>query len=171
MTEKINVIPFGYKIKVSGKAILDMSELYKSIIYWFQYNHYEWKELSFLNEEMPGGVRHVEISWEGIKVISPYIKFIIKMDFLIFLSDIEVEINGKKTKRELGSVEIRTGATIIKGESWDKTRGTKFLRNVYERYLIRERIENYKKDIYTEAHKLYDEIKAFLELHRYKENV
>ncbi len=171
MAEKIEVIPFGYKIKSSGKTIFDMHELYKALIYWFEYNHYEWKETSFLNEEQPGGGKHIEITWECIKNVSPYINFVIKLEFLLFLGDVEIEMNGKKIKKDIGSVEVRTGATIIKGESWEKSKGITFLRNVYERYLIRERIENYKKDLYTEAHKLYDEIKAFLEMHRYKENV
>ena len=93
-------------------------------------------------------------------------KYVITMDMLIFVEGVEVEIEGKKAKRDKGSIELRIGAYIDKNEEmWAKL---PFLRRIYDRYLINKRIEAMEGELYEEAHGLIEEIKAFLELHTHE---
>ena len=58
---------------------------------------------------------------------------------------------------------------FINKDPEDKWEGgyNKIIRNVYDKYVIRSRIESLEGELYEELYKLLDEIKAFLNLHRY----
>lgn len=161
--EQDPVVPMGYKIK--QVSVFNLDYLYKDITRWFQHFDYSWKELQYRQENQPDGTTHLEIRWTAEKEINNYMKFVIDMEFLIFMKDAEVEENGVKVKRNKGAVEIRTGAYIAK--DLDIWKNMNALRRIYDNYLIRHRIEDLEDDLYIEAHKLYNMIKSFLNLHRY----
>ena len=82
------------------------------------------------------------------------------------MKDTEVEIDGKKTSLQKGEVEIIFKANIIKDyeKRWEDKPFWKFLRGVYEKYVIRETIDEYEDDIENEAKEMISEFKAFLKI-------
>ena len=156
-------------VKVKQSAIFDMDELYKALFRWFELYHYEFHEREYRESSDPGGGKHLEIRWYAEKKVDDYVKLVIEVDFLVLgLTDVEIEKNGAKTKTNKGTIEMRFSGYLLKDyeDSWSKSAFSTFIRGIYDKYIIRGRLEGYEGLIYDEAHKLIAEAKAFLALHR-----
>ena len=83
------------------------------------------------------------------------------------MADVEVTLDGgKKVKRQKGGLEFRSGATLKKNvDLWEGKAFGNMQAKVYE-MLNHDRLEAQKGELYGEAHKLYDELKAFMMLYR-----
>ncbi len=161
--EKLTVVPSGYKIK--GQGLYDIKELYMEIYRWFNHYEYAWKETKYRHVEKPGGEMQIEIWWKGVKEVDDYCKFVIELQMQAFVRDVEAEKKGIKQKLQKGSIEFRTGAYIQKNvKKFGKGQVGLVFAKLYE-ILIRNRLEKYQELLYTEAHKLYGEIKAYLEFY------
>ena len=44
----------------------------------------------------------------------------------------------------------------------------KFLREVYDKFIIRRRLEDYEEQIHDEVYELMNEVKAFLNLYKFQ---
>ena len=66
---------------------------------------------------------------------------------ILGMKSIEVQRDGKKVKMNSGVVEIKFSAVLVKDyeNRWEDAPVWKFLRGVYDKYLIRGRIEDYEK--------------------------
>ncbi len=78
----------------------------------------------------------------------------------------EVEIDGKKQKTNKGSVQIEIKGHIIKDpdSKWDVSPFVRFIRDVYNKYIIPGKVEAIENIIFADVSKFKDEMKAFLEL-------
>lgn len=162
--EKTIIIPPDHKIKSAG--MFDLKELYLEVYRWFTHNGYAWKETKYRNAEQPNGVKLIEIWWKGIKKKEDYMTFVIEMNMQAFVTDAEGTREGAKVKLSKGTVEFRSGAYIEKNmEMWGKKPGGLLWAKLYE-IMIRDRIEKYKEELYIEAHKLFNEVKTYLELYK-----
>ena len=95
MSEKVFV---AKDIKISQKAIFDMSDLYKVMYKWFKNHGFEFREEEYLEKMEPKG-KHLEIKWYADKKYNDYVKFIIEIKFLVLgLNTVEVEVEGMKKK-------------------------------------------------------------------------
>ncbi|MEK6934940.1 MAG: hypothetical protein AABW46_03610, partial [Nanoarchaeota archaeon] len=158
-------------VKVKDRAIFALEELYKALFRWFELHNYDFQEQEYRDDDMGGGRKHLELKWYAERKIDDYFKFVMEVNFLIVgLEDVEVEIEGVKHKSNKGDIEIRTRSYLLKDwqAKFEQTAMMKFLRDVYDKYIIRGRIEGYESDIYEETYKFLDEIKAFLNLHRFE---
>src|SRR3989338_7331815 len=136
------------ELKVKQKAIFRLDELYKSLTFWFKNYEYALDK----------------------KEVNEYIRFVIEMDFLIVgVEDVEIEQDGLKSKANKGEIEMKINAYLLKDyeDNWSKNAFMTFLRETYDKFIIRSRIESYEDDLYSETYKFVNEIKAFLELHRF----
>lgn len=160
MVEKDNV--FKGKIKHSG--IFDFKELYTFSYNWLVDEGYEVTEKKYSEKIVPGA-KEIDIEWNAYKKISDYFRFNIKMYWrIVGLVDVEVEENGKKRKMNKGTTEIKFSAILEKDyeNRWENNPIAKFLRGVYDRYVIRGRIEQYEGKIFAENDELIAQIKSFL---------
>ena len=82
------------------------------------------------------------------------------------MSNIEVERNGAKIKTNKGRIEIKITGFLEKDyeHRWEVTPISKFLRGIYDRYIIRSRIESYEYKIIEEVDELVAQSKSYLEL-------
>src|SRR3989344_924533 len=157
------------ELKIKQKAIFRLDELYKSLTFWFKNYEYKLDEKEYFERQEANG-KSIMIKWLAKKEVNEYIRFVIEMDFLIIgVEDVEIEQDGLKSKASKGEIEMKINAYLLKDyeDNWSKNAFMTFLRETYDKFIIRSRIESYEDDLYSETYKFVNEIKAFLELHRF----
>lgn len=165
LKEKIPILS-GYKIKASG--VFDFEELYQELERWFKHNGYEWKETTYRNVDQPDGGKMVELKWECYKKPSgeDYLRYQISIHWQAFLKEVEVNVENIKRKMNKGSVEMRFEVNILKGvKVWEKMLFGKLMGVIYEKILIRDRLDKHEEMIFEEANALFSEIRAFFQIY------
>jgi len=160
------IIPW---MKIKQKSTFNLSELYKMMYYWFDRHDYVFKEKEY-SEQRVQGSKLLEIRWYGERKITDYIKFVIELGiFISGVKDVEIEKEGSKVKTQAGTVEMRFQAYLLKDYegSWETNPVFKMIRGMYDKYIIGSRIEGYEDDLYEEAYMLMNEVKAFLNMHKF----
>lgn len=162
MVEKDKV--FGGKIKHTG--IFSFSELYDFVHDWCMTEGYSISEKKY-SEKIIGETKIIEIDWDCEKKVSEYFKFRISLSWMVTgLKKVEVKKDDEKITMNSGTVEIKYTGTIFKDyeSKWVSNAFLKFLRGVYDRYIIRERIDYYEDKLEGNIRELVSQIKAFLAL-------
>jgi len=155
-----------FRGKIKNTGIFSFKDFYSFIYDWLREEGYDVYERSY-NEKISGDTKEIEIKWEADKEVSDYFKFRITLDWMIVgLKTVEVQRENKKIKMDSGGVELRFRAILIKDyeDRWENSPFWKFMRGVYERYVIRSRIEEYQVKILEEVEELISQCKAFLSL-------
>ena len=155
-------------IKVKQAGVFNLNELYLLLYKWFEMYGYDFQEQEYRDIDK-GGKKQLEIRWYAEKKIDDYIKFVIKISMMVVgMEDVEVEEEGVKRKTKKGTVEFRFDAFLLKDYEDRWTGGAmKFLREVYDKFIIKGRIESLEGELQQELYKFMDEIKAFLNMHRF----
>ena len=156
-------------LKIKQRSVFNLSELYQTMWRWFELYGYDMQELEY-RDSMEGGAKHLEVKWRATKRIDDYLQFVIETNFLILgLQDIEIDQEGVKIKTNKGEVEINLNAYMEKDyeEKWQDSGWSRVIRDIYDKYVIKNRIETLEGELYEEIYKLIDEVKAFLNLHRF----
>ena len=157
-------------IKVRQVSIFDMGDLYKTMFRWFSQHNYDFQEKQYMEQTTQGG-KHLEIGWETNRKISDYIKFHIDIKFLIVgLDSVEIEINNMKNKTNKGDVEMRFTAWLeldYEGK-WEGNAFIKFLKEAYNKFIIKSRIEDYEAELHEELYEFIGEIKSYLNLYKFQ---
>jgi hypothetical protein len=155
-----------YKEKLKQTGFWKYTDIYNLAFSWLKDNGYGVAE-DLYNEKLSANGKEITISWTAAKNITDYFKYQIKVDWHILgMKDAEVEIDGKKVKTNRGEVEIVFKAIIIKDyeKRWEDKPIWKFLRGIYEKYIIRETISEYEDDLEDEVKGMIGDVKAFLRI-------
>ena len=155
-----------YKGKVKHSGIFDFAELYHFCYNWMFDKDYKIIEKTYSEKVKPNG-KQVEILWEGKRKISDYFRFVLKLQWRILgMNEVEVQKDGAKIKLNKGQLEIGFTAVLEKDyeHRWEGNAFFKFLRGVYDRYIIRGRIEKYEEKLFFEVDEYIAQVKAFLAL-------
>jgi len=158
-------ILFRQKIRHTG--VFDFKELYRILFEWLVDQGYDVNEKQYKEIIGAGNAREIEVEWKATRKVSDYFKFMLEMKWhLLGITNVEVEIDGKKQKMQKGQFEIEVRSTLLKDyeERWTKTPFVKFLRGLYDKYIIKERIEAYEAKIVSEMDMFIAECKSFLAL-------
>jgi hypothetical protein len=162
MVEKDKV--FSGKMRHVG--IFDFKEFYRFCYMWFIHKEYWIVEKNYTEKVTDKG-KEVEIEWEAKRKISDYFRFFLKINWrIVQLKEVEVQKDGEKISMNKGDVEIRVESILEKDyeHRWEGSAIFKFLRSMYDRYLIRGRIEDYEFKIYEETDEFLAQAKAFIAL-------
>ncbi|MBS3066957.1 hypothetical protein J4205_03960 [Candidatus Pacearchaeota archaeon] len=160
MAEKDKII--SEKVKRSG--IFNFKEVYQFVYRWFVDEGYDVEEQKYV-ETVTGDSKDIEIKWVATKKVSDYFKNEVKSEWRILgMVDVEVEREGKKMKANKGSFEVKFSGTLIKDYegSWEKAPMMKFLRGVYDRYVIEARVKEREGKIIGDVEEILEQVKAFL---------
>ena len=162
-------ITIANKLKVQEKGIFNLDELYKGIKAWLDFEGYGSQEKTFREESyverIKGDTKQIEIKWKAEKIINQYISYVITITYNISgLEDIEIEQEGRKIKSNKGMVIINISSKIIldRQNSWKSN----FFRKIYENFIIRDKIEAHKLDLYNKTYTLQNEIKTYFDMNR-----
>lgn len=119
------------------------------------------------DEKLEGDSKKIQIEWAGSKKMTDYFKFEIKVKFKITgLKKVEITQNGKKIETNKGSVELKVDGTIVKDYDgkFETTAFLKFLRSIYEKWVIPSRINEFKNKIIGDTDEFLSQAKAYLDL-------
>ncbi len=156
-----------FKSKIKHSGVFDFKETYRVLFEWLVDQGYDINEKSYKENIGAGGVKELEINWDATKKVSDYFQFeIIANWHIIGMSSVEVEIDGAKQKMNKGQFELEIKSVLLKDyeDKWSGKPFVKFLRTVYDKYLIKERIEQYEGKLIGEMDEFVAQCKAFLNL-------
>ena len=152
--------------KVKHDGMFDFKEVYRFIYAQATDLEYEIEEKVYSEKNGAKG-KEIELHWIAKRKISDYFRFVIKVDWLILgMTDVDVVKEGVKLKMNKGSLEIKFIVYLEKDyeERWPTTAFLKFLRGVYDNYVIRGRILDYEYKLTEEMNQIAEQLKAFLVL-------
>ena len=160
MAEKDTV--FSGKLKQKG--IFDFKDIYAFTYDWLVSEGYKVTEKVY-SEEITGDSKKIEIEWQAKKKISDYFQFLVKVRWMVLgLKNVEVQREGKKIKMNSGQVEIKIAGVLIKDyeHKWEDAPIWKFFRGIYDRYIVRTRIEQYEERLLEEVNEYVAQAKSLL---------
>jgi len=152
--------------KVTFEGIFNFGEIYKFVYTLLQDYEYKLEERLYSEKSKPNG-KEIEVFWMAKRKISDYFRFRINVNWLTLgMNDVEVQKDGVKVKMSKGRLEIRFTAFLEKDyeHRWENNTVVKFMRGLYDRYIIKSRIETYEDKIKEETDEFIAQAKAFLAL-------
>tara|TARA_Y100000310_G_scaffold135179_1_gene134052 strand:- start:1773 stop:2273 length:501 start_codon:yes stop_codon:yes gene_type:complete len=162
MPEKKDV----FKQQVKQKGFFNYDELYKFCFNWLKEENYIISEDKYVEKVSSFG-KEVEIKWTAKKKISDYFRNVIELKWhIIGLTDAEVEIGGQKQKTNKGEVKIDIKGILERDyeKRWEDKPAWKFLRGIYDKYIIRTTMEQYETTLKNKVVSYFEQIKAFMNL-------
>jgi len=159
-------IDFISESKVKHDGIFDFKEVYRFLYTAFNDKLYDLEEIAYSEKNTATG-KEIDFHWVASRKISDYFRFKIKVDWLILsMTSVEVTKEGIKTKMNKGSLEIKFSCFLEKDyeSRWEGTAFLKFLRGLYDNYVIKSRIVDYERRLLMEMTEFADQAKAFLVL-------
>jgi len=156
-------------VKVGYNGLFDATELYKLVDYYFRERAYTKHELRNFEHVYPSG-KQIEIIIEPYRKITDYAKYVIRVIIIMGnVKEVTVEQDKKKVKLNQGEVEVQfDGYLELDYEHrWEKKPMFYFIRAVFDQYVYKINNERYEAGLVTEVNDLRDQVKAFLNLHRY----
>ena len=119
------------------------------------------------SEKLSGDSKSIDIEWEGSRELNDYFKFETKISFKVDnLTKVEMNRDGVKIETNKGSIQIKTKGILVrdyKGK-FESTAFNKFLRSIYEKWVISSRIEEYEGKIAGDSDEFLSQAKAYLDL-------
>ncbi|MBS3079056.1 hypothetical protein J4218_02970 [Candidatus Pacearchaeota archaeon] len=160
MSEKDKV----YQGKVKQSGIFSFKDLYAFLYSWLKEEGYDIVEKSY-SEKISGDSKQIEITWEAAKEVSDYFKFQIKVEWQILgMKSVDVQKEDKKIKMDSGSLEVKFKGVLLKDyeDRWENQPFWKFMRGIYDRYVIKSRIDEYQIKLIEEVEDMVSQCKSFL---------
>lgn len=160
MAEKDKV--FTGKIKESG--FFDFKEFYSFLYDWLAGEDYDTIEEEY-KEALSGESKNIDIKWTSSKNLSDYFKSEIKIEWkIIGMKSVEAQREGKKIKLNKGDIELKFKGTLIRDREtkWEDSPFIKFLRTIYDKYIIKDKIEEMADKVKSDTRDCIDQCKAFM---------
>ena len=153
--------------KIKHRGFFDFKELYNFLYAILSDWEYNVDEMTYSEKARGADAKEIEINWEAARKVSDYYKFVITADWRILnMKEVEVVRDGKKVKTNNGEVEIKVAGYLVRDyeEKWSGTPFLKFIRGIYDKYIMRKTAEDYEGKIEEETVEFCDQLKAFLVL-------
>lgn len=164
------------KLLVSGLSIeynglFDSEDFFKLIEDWFRHNGYQKNEIKHV-ERVGEKKKFINFEIMPWKEINDYVRYEIYIRVIIKdLTETTVKKGSQQFKINKGNVSINIDAflaTDIK-TTWEARPLMFFLRTMREKFVNREYITTLEKGLMEDVKNFHSEMKAYLNLHRYKE--
>ncbi len=163
MPEKETI--FSSKIKYTG--VFSFKDFYKFCYDWLkEETGLELAENKY-SEKIDGASKKIEIKWEGKKKLTDYFRFDTEVEIKAEgLKEVEINQGGVKVRTNQGSVEVGMKGTLVRDYEgkFETTAFKKFLRGIYEKWVIPSSIEEYQGKISGACDSFLNQAKAYLDL-------
>ena len=155
------------KTKIRHTGIFDFKETYRILFEWLLDKGYDFNEKSYKEVVGAGNARELEIEWVAVRKVSDYFRFMLKARWhIIGMTTVEVEIDGVKQKMNKGQFELEVQCSLEKDyeDRWANRPIWKFLRTFYDKYLIKEKTDQFEGRLIGEMDEFVGQCKSFLAL-------
>ena len=118
-------------------------------------------------EKLSGDSKNIDIEWVGTKVVTDYFRFEIKVKFNVGgLTQVEINKNGAKIKTNKGSIKVQVQGVLVKDShgKFESSAFLKFIRDIYEKWVINSRIEQFEEKLIGDCEEFLSQTKAYLDL-------
>ena len=162
MAEKNTV----FKESIKHKGYWNFTDLYGFCFDFLKDEGFSVKEKNY-TEKISSFGKEIVIEWDAWKKVTDYFKNHIKVNWrVLVLKDAEVERDGKKESTNKGEVKITIEGMLENDyeDRWESKPFYKFLRGIYEKYIIRTTIDEYEDRLIDVTVKFVAELKSFLQL-------
>ncbi|MBI2663693.1 hypothetical protein HYX15_04150 [Candidatus Woesearchaeota archaeon] len=160
MSEIDYVIP---ALRIEQKAIFNFADLYKLLKSWFDLHNYDFYEKEYIDSMKEGGEKSDSIKWEAERKVDDYTKFHIEVR--LKLNDVEdVQLKDCIACRGVCSIKFESFLEKDYEDRWEKNFFLKFVRAVYDHYILSTKIEKYSAELRAETYDVFNQAKAFLNL-------
>ena len=162
MPEKSEVL----KQAVKHKGFFKYRDVYNFCYEWIKDEGYFLTE-DIYTERLSADGKEVIIKWTAKKKVSDYFMNLITIKWhILYMTDAEVEVNGKKKRTNKGELKVTFSAELVRDyeRRWEDNPFYKFLRGVYDRYIVRTRIDYYEDKLEEKTKEYINQFKAFLAL-------
>ena len=160
MPEIDYVIP---AIKIEQRAVFNFADLYRLLKSWFNLHNYDFYEKEYIDVLKEGGEKSDSIKWEAERKVDDYVKFHIELR--IKLADVE-DVKLKDNLVCKGTCGIKFESFLEKDydNRWERNSFIKFLRALYDHFILRPKLERYADELRQETYDVFDQAKSFLKL-------
>lgn len=156
-----------YESKVKFTGLFDFKDLYNFLFTWLSdYGYGKIEEKSYSEKIKPEG-KEIEISWNATRTISDYFRFLLKIGWRILrMTSVEVQKGDHKMTLNKADVEIKITGFLEKDyeHRWETSPFLKFLRSIYDKFIIKTRVEEYGRKVMEEVDELVAQTKSYLEM-------
>ena len=156
-----------FSSKIKYKGIFSFKDFYAFCYDWLTEETGLDVAESKYKEKIDGDSKNIIVEWVGERKVTDYFKFEIKIKFqIIALTEVEVQEGSAKTKTNKGTVEMKVQGILVRDYEgkFEQTAGKKFLRSVYEKWMIASRIEEYENKLAEDCDEFLNQAKAYLDL-------
>lgn len=157
-----------FSSKIRYKGIFRLKDFYKFCYDWLmdETGLTKFSEDKY-SEKLTGDSKEIKIKWTGERKVTDYFKFEIKLEFFIRdLKEVEINQNNAKIKTNQGDVELKVKGTLVRDYEgkFETNAFKKFLRSVYEKWIIKSRIDQMEEKLIAEYDEFLSQAKAYLDL-------
>jgi hypothetical protein len=164
MVEKDTIIKEQFRY--NGMA--DFKDTYEYAHAWLKDEDYAINEEKYEEVAKPGDAKEIRVKWVCNKKITDYFRIALEIKWQILnMTDVEVEIDGKKKKmNKFSELKIELKGVLEKdyNSKWGAKGFNKFLREVYNKYIIPQRTEEMEIKTVEIVQEFKEEMKSYLNL-------
>lgn len=163
MPEKETV--FSSRIKYNG--IFSFRDFYQFCYDWLTEEIGMQLTEDKYSEKLSGDSKDIEVKWVCEKKITDYFRFDAKVTFKInSLKKIEITNGGQKVETNQGIIGVKVEGILVSDYrgKFETSAFNKFLRGIYEKWVITSRIEEFKEKIMKDCDEFLLQSKAYLDL-------
>lgn len=162
MSEKETI----FSSKISYNGIFSFKDFYSFCYSWLKEEmSLELQETKY-SEKIEGPMKKIGISWAGNKKMTDYFKFEAGIEVSASIKEVEINEGNAKLKTNQGSVEVSIKGTLVRDYEgkFETTAFNKFLRSIYEKWVIASTIEDYRAKVSGACDSFLNQTKAYLDL-------
>ena len=156
--------------KVNYSGLFDVNRIHKFVVDWFRKNKFTMYEEKTEEQILEGG-KQIIYNYKPYKKFTDFAKAVVYFDVdFNDVQDVKVEIDGVTKQMQKGSVSIAiTGYVETDYENkWETKAFYYFLKIVFEKFMLGSHQSYYKSTITTTCNQLIEELKALLNMNRFK---
>ena len=156
-----------YSSKVKYAGVFDYPDFYKFCYDWLVDEMEMFVIEDQYVEKIEGDSKRVDFVWKGVREVTDYFKFAVKVKTRILgMKTVELVQDGQTVKANKGTVEVKISATLIRDYKGRFEEGAfkKFLRAIYEKWVITSRVEQFEEKLAGDADKFLAQVKDYLNL-------
>lgn len=167
MSESYNVFDPERELRLMFDGPFDLSNLYTKCRSWFEKRQFEFHEFNYKHKKPMASGQEIQIKWLGFRNDSEYVRSEIRIWIHVWdLQTFDAIKDNKKVKMNKGRIRFSFDAFIVTDyrDRWEGSRFSLGLRDFYDKYLLKKKLDLWRTNLELETHKLHTHVKELLDM-------